>query len=299
MKHLKIALYAVLMLFVGVFFTSCDKSIMDEPMAPVINNEEENLSQTRALQNGWQDEENANGIRYYSKKDESRTWYVIKIYLPQIKISPVYRIHSESQSTTDPTFYKQHLGEWNSSNEGRNAIALVNASFFNFKWSDLWNQDYGILGRKAEVAHPFGKNGNMISLGYESSQANWKTFAVVNKKAYIGSQSYYNPEITVTGFDPDQEERDPEDRIGRTMVGIPYNGSDVVYIFVTGDDVGYGAKQSQAINALRSDFGCSRIVMFDGSASSQFYWQGVKKVSSMDLASFSRRVPVVLRMDRR
>lgn len=34
MKYLKIALYAVLMLFVGVFFTSCDKSIMDEPMAP-------------------------------------------------------------------------------------------------------------------------------------------------------------------------------------------------------------------------------------------------------------------------
>ena len=299
MSKIKKLVYSLaVMVFAVVAFSSCDKS-MDEPMAPVIDNEVENLPQTRALQNGWQNEQNANGIRYYSKKDGSRTWYVIKIYLPQIKISPVYRIHSESQSTTNPTFYKQHLGEWNSSNEGRNAIALVNASFFNFKWKDPWHQDYGILGRKAEVTHPFGKNGNMISVGYESSQANWKTFAVVNKKAYIGSQSYYNPEITVTGFDPDQEKKDPEDRIGRTMVGIPYNGSDVVYIFVTGDDVGYGAKQSQAINALRSDFGCSRIVMFDGSASSQFYWQGVKKVSSMDLASYSRRVPVVLRMDRR
>lgn len=82
------------------------------------------------------------------------------------------------------------------------------------------------------------------------------------------------------------------------MIVIPSNGSDIVYFFVTGDDSFYGAKQSEAVNALK-DFGCSRFVMLDGSASSQFYWKGAKMVESTDLGVKTRRIPVALRMDRR
>lgn len=122
---------------------------------------------------------------------------------------------------------------------------------------------------------------------------------MINKKAYIGTPSYTNAEVFVTGFDPNAEKRDPEEKIGRNMIGIPYDGSDIAYIFITGDDRGYGARQQEAIKVLKSDFGCKKIVMLDGSASAQFYWNGSKKVDSKDKGVWTRSVPVVLRMDRR
>ena len=289
----------IVTMFIGSL-TSCND---DEFLDPSLYTEQvtEQSSLMKAKSNttpkGWTDGENADGIRYYHKKEGLRNWYIIKVYLPKVKISPVYRI--SSSHATNPTFYKQDLGDWNKSNEGKNSIALINASFFNFDYKTNWGTgDYGPYGRKAEVAHAFGEDDSFISKGYSSGESSTMSFAVRNKKSYISPQSYSSFELFMIGYDPSKEKKDENLKIGRTMIGIPSNGSDIVYFFVTRDDSFYGAKQSEAVNALK-DFGCSRFVMLDGSASSQFYWKGAKMVESTDLGVKTRRIPVALRMDRR
>lgn len=251
-----------------------------------------------ATPSGWTDQgTNATGgIRRYWKSSNGRSWNVMKVYLPEIRVKPVYKILSGS-GTTNPTFQKMNVSSWMSDSQGSNAIMLVNASFFNMNnnWTDIYTA-YGALGSKAEVAHPFGYNNVMISWGYASSETGQKRLRINSQLAYIETPNFSAPfETLVTGYDPSVISKDKTSSIGRTMVGIPSNGGNTIYFFVTGS--GGGAIQQEAMNALQQ-FGCTQYVMFDGSGSSQMSWNGSMLVKSSD-TGFSRHLPIVLRMDRR
>lgn len=137
MKAKKIA--SVLML-IGMFavvalLSSCDKSD-DElriPLGASLQMDSVNQSSVSELRSSkttaWSNPEWFDGMRRYEKYFRGRRWHVLKVYLPKISVRPVYRIANSSDSS-NPTFYKMDLDDWRNVVEGRNALALVNASFF-------------------------------------------------------------------------------------------------------------------------------------------------------------------------
>lgn len=272
-------------------FTSCEH----EELAEVVPSEQSSSMRIASYAvSGWSDQgTNADGgIRRYYKSSEK--WYVLKVYLPEIRIKPVYRISSGS-GTTNPTFTKKSVSSWRYDSKGRNADVLINASYYNLA-KDLG--DYGPFGSKAEVAHPFGYNSSIVSWGYDTYEPQQKRLRITNEKAYIENPwASYPFETLVQGYNPSTVDKDKYSAIGRTVVGVPYSGSNIVYFFVTGK--GGGATQAQAVSALQ-DFGCTSFAMFDGSGSSQMAWNGSMLVSSEDPSYVpARKVPVVLRFDKR
>ena len=287
-KKFKFALFAVLMVVVGVFFTSCDK-LMDEPVAPVVSNEmknDESLStvQTRALSD-WtgKDVKEANGSLVdgiFLYKRGNKDTYVIKVNLSKRQIRPYYDPSGTTNSTGAPMFNISKASNYNLSNYGW--YALINASFFWFKYDPT------------PLSFYLRKDGKTIAAGtgsYASGTSDdgpRKYFGIHNRKAYIGSAQWTK---TLSGITPtsetemkqDMEKRLPRyndifcgldpllnkkrwsESIGRTMVGINTANRNIVYILVSA-----GLIQEKAHDYLVDDFGCNEVVMFDGSDSSQF-----------------------------
>lgn len=298
MVQKKLVYLAVLVFAVVALMSSCDKS-MDEP---VIFTEENpittsgDVSSTSDLRSStntnWDDIEWFNGMRRYEKYSKGRRWHVLKIYLPKISVRPVYRIADDS-NRDNPTFYKMDLEDWRQEVEGRNALALVNASFFNLDKYSFGS--YGLQGSLAEIAHPFGSLNWVVSKGYALQEAGQKVLHIKNFSAYIDAYSspFTRFDAMITGLDPFSCNKDKNSSKGRTMVGIPSNGSNLLYIFVTGK--GGGATQAEAVQALR-DFGCKRFLMLDGSGSSQMVWNN-RFIVEGDDPGINRNIPILLRMD--
>lgn len=291
---------ALCIMVVSMTFTSCTKDDDDFPLVE----EQQQLKSSDAMQTqatvmstptGWTDQgtNTAGGIRRYY--NSSKKWYVIKVFLPEIRLTPMYRITAGS-GTSNPTFEKKSLSTWlNDDIKGLNSIMLINASFFDFKGSST-GQD-GPLGTTAKIAHRFGYSNSIISSGF-SSESGQKQLRIYNQLAYIENPISANFETLVTGLDISVD-KEKYKSIGRTVAGIPSNGNNTMYFFVTGN--GGGATQAQAQSALQS-FGCTQFVMFDGSGSSQMSWGSSMLVNSSDLSTpvlMSRRIPVFLRMYRR
>ena len=301
MKAKKIA--SVLML-IGMFavvalLSSCDKSD-DElriPLGASLQMDSVNQSSVSELRSSkttaWSNPEWFDGMRRYEKYFRGRRWHVLKVYLPKISVRPVYRIANSSDSS-NPTFYKMDLDDWRNVVEGRNALALVNASFFNLKKFSFTAYDF--QGSLAEVAHPFGFRNWIVSKGYASGEAGQKVLHIKNFSAYIDSYSspFSRYDVMVVGLDPLSCDKDKNLLKGRTIIGIPNNGSNLLYVFVTGK--GGGATQAEAVQALR-EFGCKRFLMLDGSGSSQMVWNNRFIVEGSDPTG-NRNVPIILRMDR-
>ncbi|MDR2416127.1 MAG: phosphodiester glycosidase family protein [Candidatus Peribacteria bacterium] len=57
-----------------------------------------------------------------------------------------------------------------------------------------------------------------------------------------------------------------------------------------------GKSQTAAYNILTQDFGCSKVITFDGGGSSQLMCNGVEKVTSSDYSSTSsrREIPIAI-----
>ena len=290
---------ALCIMVVSMTFTSCTKDDDDFPLVE----EQQQLKSSDAMQiqatvmstpTGWTDQgtNTAGGIRRYY--NSSKKWYVIKVFLPEIRITPMSNIVSGT-GTSNPTFEKKNVSSWRSDPRGLNAIMLINASYYNLDNNPLHiNYPYGLYGSKAEVAHPFGNSGGMTSLGYEYGGPNQQRLRIHNQLAYIENNfSTTSFETLVGGYDMSVD-KEKYKSIGRTVVGVPSNGNNTIYFFITGS--GGGATQAQAQSALQS-FGCTKYVMFDGSGSSQMSWQGSMLVNSTD--PVARHIPVFLRMYRR
>lgn len=285
--------------FVSVLFTSCTQD--DDDFLPIEEQQQLKSSDptlgeatTMSIPTGWTDQgtNTAGGIRRYY--NSSKKWYVIKVFLPEIRVTPMSNIVAGT-GTSNPTFEKKNISSWRSDPRGLNAIMLINASYYNLDNDPFHiNYPYGLYGSKAEVAHPFGNSGSMTSLGYEYGGPNQQRLRIHNQLAYIENNfSTTSFETLIGGYDI-SENKDKYNSIGRTVVGVPSNGSNTIYFFITGS--GGGATQAQAKSALQG-FGCTKYVMFDGSGSSQMSWQGSMLVNSTD--PIARHIPVFLRMYRR
>lgn len=286
MKTKVFALLAVLIGFVGVGFSSCDKSA-DELMAPVVFNEMKNdespsTVQTRALSD-WTGKDVkdsngslVNGIFLYKRGNT----YVIKVNLSKRQIRAYYETSGTTNSKGALMFNISKALNYNLSNYGW--YALINASFFWFKYNPT------------PLSFYLRKDGKTIAAGTgsyaseTSSDGPRKYFGIHNRKAYIGNAQWTK---TLSGITPtsetemkqDMEKRLPRyndifcgldpllnkkrwsESIGRTMVGINTANRNIVYILVSA-----GLIQKKAHDYLVDDFGCNEVVMFDGSDSSQF-----------------------------
>ena len=171
---------ALSIVVVSMTFTSCTK---DEDHFPVV--EEQQLKSSDAMQTqatvmsiptGWTDQgtNTAGGIRRYY--NSSKKWYVIKVFLPEIRLTPMSNIVA-GVGTSNPTFEKKSISSWRSDPRGLNAIMLINASFFNFIGSST-GQD-GPWGTQAQVAHRFGSANSTVSWGYGSGESNQKQLRIL------------------------------------------------------------------------------------------------------------------------
>lgn len=305
----------IMVMTVGSVFTSCSNDDDDFRVPAQESQFDQALGQdsvapiTRGTATYTWTELHANdhptGMRCFY--NSTNGWYVFKIYLPEIKISPVYQIMISDPLNNNPTFYKKDLPTWKGTTQGSNALMLINASFFNFDGNPMHvNSNYGIWGDRAEISQWLGKNNSVISQGYDygSNVSGKQYFRVYNYKAYITTANYTPTyyELLIGGLDPSTVIIDQTTTVdGRTMIGIPSNGNNLVYFFCTGR--GGGSTQNQAIAAL-SDFGCTLYTMLDGGGSSQAYWGSTQYVESRDLDYSpviipARRIPVALRMDAR
>lgn len=232
------------------------------------------------------------GLRCF--KETTKNWYIFKIYIPEIKVTPIFQV-TETPEIGQPIFYKRSIGEWNSNSLGSGAHMLVNASFF--KLNSLSTGDYSRFGRKATLPHKLGiTNSNIVADGYDPNEYGIQYLRINSNKAYItGANHGTTFEMLVGGLDPIMVDKDSTSTIGRTMVGIPSNGNNLMYIFCTGSSG--GATQRDGIRALK-DYGCNLFMMLDGSGSSQAVWNGSIIVSSTD-AFLDRRIPVILKMTTR
>lgn len=282
---------------------SSSKTLTDSTSVEKFFEKQTRSASQENLPSGWIEmfSDHPDGLRCFGRIDtKGRTWIVFKAYLPKIKISPVYRIHSSSsKNTKNPTFYKQAVRDWYESSEGAGSLASVNANYFNLDSRKLIAVNpvgYGLKGDRAELAHALGHDNRYISYGYSPTESGVCHFHTYNGKAYISNSApTRNFELLVGGYHPTVD-KDKNDDKGRTMIGIPYNGSNIVYIFCTGAQG--GAKQSEVVSALNS-FGCSKIIMLDGSGSSQATWDKYFRLVSSEDPLLNRDVPVVLRMDHR
>lgn len=309
MNTLKKAWYAMLVMIVaGIGFVSCDKS-MDEPLTSenpkeVQNKDALRATQTRAISD-WvgKDLRESNGSfvdgLFLYKKDSEKT-YVLKVNLSKRQIRAYFESSGRNNETGAPMFNLSRASSYNLSNYGW--YALINASFF-------W------LGyNPTPLSFYLRKDGKTIAAGTgsyapESSQDGYrKYFSIHNGKAYIGSAQWTT---TLSGSAPSSEEemkKDMEKRLpkhrdifcgldpvlnnkgfkdpkGRTMVGINSASPNIVYILVA-----TSLSQEKANDYLVQDFGCDEVVMFDGSASSQFNFLDTDKLRwKVDL---KRPVPV-------
>lgn len=293
----------IMMVAVGSVFTSCTNDDDDFRVPAQESQFKQNLGQdsvssyTRSLTTlyTWS-EVDANthptGLRCF--KETTKNWYIFKIYIPEIKVTPIFQV-TETPEVGQPIFYKRDIGEWNSNSLGSGAHMLVNASFF--KLNSASAGDYSRVGRKATLPHKLGiANSNIVADGYDPNEYGIQYLRINSNKAYITGANHGSTfEMLVGGLDPIMVNRDSTSTIGRTMVGIPNNGNNLMYIFCTGSSG--GATQRDGIRALK-DYGCNLFMMLDGSGSSQAVWNGNIIVSSTD-ALLDRRIPVILKMTTR
>lgn len=284
-----------IVLFLGfLFFLSCerdDKLIVENTKLKSQKNTDKKRASNLSMKSssspyGWEDQgtNKSRGIRKFY--NASNKWYVIKVYLPSIRIKPIYKI-SDGRNSNNPVFYKKNINKWKNDSKGRGADVLINGSFFNL--SSIWGE--------TTVSHEFGYNTSIISGGSVPNEWGQQQLRIRNKRAIIGYPvCVANFELSVNGLSLNVN-KDKNSKIGRTMVGVNSSRRDILYFFVTANKSGCGATQNEGKSALQS-FGCTEYMMLDGSSSSQMTWNGTTLVNGSDYG-WNRRIPMVLRMDHR
>ena len=202
----------------------------------------------------------------------------VKVNLSYRQIKAYYVQNGTESGTGFPRFNRYKTTDFNL--PSYNWYALINASFF-------WLND-----NPTKLSFFLKKNGNVVAAGTSSyktvsEDGPRKYFAIDNGQAYIGDAQWTKTLSNTTptteaqmaadmnarlpyydvfcGLDPVNANKSKTSYIGRTMVGI--NSSDPTRVYIL---VAKSLKQTTAYNYLVNDFGCTDVVMFDGSYSSQF-----------------------------
>lgn len=284
-----VSLIAMIMLVaVGSVFTSCSNDDDDFRVPAQAQQLEQSLDQdsvapmTRSISD-WTgldvraaDGGLVPGIFLY--KRGSADTYVVKVNLSYRQIKAYYVQNGTESGTGFPRFNRYKTTDFNL--PSYNWYALINASFF-------WLND-----NPTKLSFFLKKNGNVVAAGTSSyktvsEDGPRKYFAIDNGQAYIGDAQWTKTLSNTTptteaqmaadmnarlpyydvfcGLDPVNANKSKTSYIGRTMVGI--NSSDPTRVYIL---VAKSLKQTTAYNYLVNDFGCTDVVMFDGSYSSQF-----------------------------
>ena len=276
----------IMMVAVGSVFTSCtnddddfrvpaqesqfDQALGQDSVAPMTRS----LSDWTGLDVRAADGGFVPGIFLY-RRGTANT-YVVKVNLSYRQIKAYYVQNGTSSGV--PLFNRYTASSFNL--PSYNWYALVNASFF-------W-----LNNTPTKLSFFLKKNGNVVAAGTSSyssatSESPRKYFAIQNGQAYIGSAQWTTTLSGTTptteaqmaadmdarlpyydvfcGLDPVLADKSKTSSLGRTMVGI--NSSDPTRVYIL---VAKSLTQTAAYNYLVNDFGCTEVVMFDGSYSSQF-----------------------------
>ena len=245
---------------------------------------------TRAavVPSGWSTVTTGNGTALYRKGAED-TYVVMANLKTGAKIGMVYDTPSSGQGTSSAKFPKKLLTTWNTYGT---FFAIANSLYF----------DTG-SGNPCDFPFPFKQGGIFETLGDGGSSSD-----KLKEKAALNVYSNYADIVTI-GYDPmttilmvtDKSYAGFQGSItnannagtntGRTLVGLKDedgNGTrEVVYLLVASSKT-----QSVAYNILTQDFGCSKVITFDGGGSTQLMCNGVSKVVSSDPTP--RTVPIAI-----
>lgn len=239
-----------------------------------------------ALPSGWSTVSTGSGTALYRKGSENT--YVVKADLKVgAKVGMVYDTPS-GQSSTGAIFNRKSISTWNTYGT---FFAIANSSFFDntiptgstctipfpLRQNYIF-ESYGTGGSSSDQSKPkstlniYADYADIVDIGTTSLNYTLMSYA---PKAYAGFKGSTSNANSATVSD------------GRTLVGLKDDDGDgkleLVYLLVA-----ISKNQTQAYNILTQDFGCSKVITFDGGGSSQLICNGSSKVSQ------SRTLPVCI-----
>ena len=298
----------MLLFFVGIVFSSCDKD--DALMSPMGEEQLFEKSQLRSLsvtnsndivqKKGWTLIEDLGadyGYKLYSKGGD----FVQKLNLSAgAKIAFGFGIMSQNpDNQASPLFKRLPLsGFWNV--RPRNTLSVVNCSFFWFN-----NQDQS--QESCLLSFPIKTGGILKTTGSSNSQsdkrqlilfksyAEIKTFDVFSNDENLINRNLKGSSV-ICAFSPDATISSWAKTwvpVGRTMIGLVdqnHDGKKEVLYILTGSFL-----QGKAKSVLMS-CGCSSddIIMLDGSKSAQMYMRNPKSGATHQFQYDARTIPNVL-----
>jgi lipoprotein len=285
----------LLALLVVVFVASCDRNdtVMETPLNTVSSVEQAktDVSETRSLVNSPL-------IQSFSKTDSIfKNWniitlekgvvllkskfqetYVVVASLKQgAKFGLVYEVKS-GRGTEKALFTRKKLEDFGA---GQSFFALSNALFF-----------YDASGT-GPVMHtfPFKQFGDVPTLGKSSYELTNRAALIIynnyadiqqlpSGKINISSLHKFGGEKVYVALDYTSKSKSYDSYVGRTMVGIcDQDGdgrSEILCLLVS-----KSMKQSEGSRLLKENFGCTKMMAFDGGGSSQLFVQGKHRISGI------------------
>jgi hypothetical protein len=295
---------ALLLIFVGVLFTSCEKSdivsdqlVLEKSPLLVQNNSSSSMQRVAADPSDWTliVDYGSHGFKLFQKGSD----YVQKINLDAgayIRIRCSTPAQSNSSLPSSPLFYRRSLQTfWDY--RPTNTMSVTNGPFF---WYD--NTPGGTSA--VAISYPIKYQGTILSTGSSNQEFPGNKLKIGidtnTKEAWIASYNNTSNDPTIVannlqsptafvGLHPVNVSKNKYALLNRTMIGIKDQNGDgkneVIYILTANFSM-----QSMALNILKT-FGCSdsNIIMFDGSGSSQMICGAYSFLSSD-----ARNVPCVL-----
>lgn len=227
------------------------------------------------------------------KRKNDNSYVVIANLKTGAKVGMVYDTPS-NRGMSNARFPKKSLSTWN--NYG-NFFAIANSLYFDTS-----------SGNPCDFPFPFKQGWTMESLGDGGSDADRK-----KEKAVLNIFSNY-ADIVKIGTDPMNTSlmngldksysgfwgsatnaNSATSSCGRTLVGLRDSDSDgkleVLFLLVCSSKT-----QKEAYNILIGEFGCAKVLTFDGGGSSQLLCKGVERIISSDyqLSGKRRDIPIAI-----
>lgn len=282
----------LLALLVVVFVASCDRNdtIMETPLNAVSSVEQTkaDASETRSLVKSPMIQSFSTADSVFKNwniitlekgvvllKSKSQETYVVVASLKQgAKFGLVYEVKS-GRGTEKALFNRKKLEDFGI---GQNFFALSNALFF-----------YDSSG-SGPVMHtfPFKQFGDVPTLGKSSYELTNRAALVIynnyvdihqlpSGKINVSSLHKFGGEKVYVALDYTSTSKSYHSYVGRTMVGIcDQDGdgrSEILCLLVS-----KSMKQSEGARLLKENFGCTKMMAFDGGGSSQLFAQGKHRI---------------------
>ncbi len=245
------------------------------------------------IPNGWSMIESETGINLFEKNNR----YVQEIDLSEGAYITLKQGTNSIGNTNNPSpAFRRKTLNWYWQNKASNTVAATNCQFFNLD-GDLTDEVDAFL------SFPIKDNSTVISAGSHNNQESGNKLKfgidITSQQAWIASYNYdgnnYNTAsnnllspLVIVGFHPTNVDKWKYFSTGRTMVGIKDSDGDgkkeKVYI-ITGKGTQFTIK-----DILEDDFGCTDVMMLDGSGSSQMTFNGTEYFPSSD----DRTIPSVM-----